>query len=423
MARTATDPIEWQRVSAASVRSLLGPRPAPCLSLYLPTHRNVPDSAVDQPRYRHLVEALELALARDHSRPEVERLLAPFRGLAADRRFWEHTHDGLVVLAADGQARGFVLERPVKPLVVVAERFHVLPLVRMAAAIERWTVLALTSREAVVYEAEAWHDVAGGPAARDVTIGRLEPLPLRAAAPQDRLSREDVIDAEIREPHRVYLGKGPSGRAAPQVVRGGTGSKQDDVDKDTEIFLRHVDAEVMAEVSRPTGLPLVLVAAGPLAATFRRISRNPRLIAEHVPRDPHLFSPADLADLVAPLLAALRARRIESTCARLAQARGRGELVADLAEIGRAAVAGRVATLYVEAERFEPGRFDRETGSLERRGGEPADLSLAGGEPAARVEDLLGCLAEAVLERGGEVESLAATAMPVPSGAAAVCRS
>jgi len=283
----------------------------------------------------------------------------------------------------------------------------------------------LTSREATVYEADAWHDVAGGPAARDVTVGRLDPLPLglnAAGAARETLCRGDVVDEEVREPHRVYLGKGPAGRAASEVIRGGTGSKQDDIDKDTEIFLAHVDAVVEAEVSRATGLPLLLVASGPLAATFRGLSQNPWLLEEHVPRDPHLLTRPELGKVVAPVLAAIHAGRIERELGRIERARPQGLFLTGLAALGQAAVAGRIATLLLEADRSQPGSLDRETGRIEFGGDLPGDLSLTGGQPAGRSEDLLGSLAEVVLLHGGDVVSLAQAAMPDPEGAAAICR-
>ena len=49
------------------MRHLISPQPGPCLSLYLPTHRNVPDNTVDRPAFRHLVESLEEALALSYS--------------------------------------------------------------------------------------------------------------------------------------------------------------------------------------------------------------------------------------------------------------------------------------------------------------------------------------------------------------------
>ena len=43
------NPASIAPVSLETVRSLLEPQPAPCLSLYMPTHRTVPDNLVDQP--------------------------------------------------------------------------------------------------------------------------------------------------------------------------------------------------------------------------------------------------------------------------------------------------------------------------------------------------------------------------------------
>ncbi len=418
--------IDFEPLSPESLRPLLAAPPAhPCLSLYLPTHRRVPDNTVDRPAYEHLIEAFELALGLSHSRDETERLLHPFRVLAGDHHFWEHTRDGLAVLAADGRARGFLLQQPVKPLALVTGRFHLLPLVRIVSSLERFTILALSSREAAVYEATAWHDVRGGPAAHDVTVGPLDPLPLErptAAEPAEPLARGEVVDEVVREPHRVYRETGPSGRAETRVIHGGAGSKQDDIDKDTEIFLQHVDAVVDGKASRPTGLPLLLVAAAPLAATFRGLSKNPLLLEDYVPLDPHLLSLEQLATAVAPVFAAARARWIERELRTFHQARDRGLAAESLTEIGVAAVAGRIATLLLEAERFIAGRFDRQSGELTSDGEAPPDVSRAGNQPAGRTEDILGGLAETVLLHGGQIVSLTRTAMPCPTGAAAVYR-
>jgi hypothetical protein len=420
-----TAAIEFEPLSRESLRPLLEPHEPPCLSLYLPTHRNVPSNTVDRPAYRHLLEAFELALGLSHARAEIERLLHPFRVLEADRRFWEHTREGLALFAAAGAARGFLLQRPVEPLALVTPRYHLSPLVRLVASLERFTILTLSSRAAAAYEATAWPDVAASRAARDVAVGPLDPLPLReggAAEAAAAFTRDLVVEAEIHEPHRVHVGTGPRGRAAVRVVHGGAGAKQDDIDDDTESFLRQVDAVVEARVSRPTGLPLVLVAAAPLAATFRGLSHNPLLLEEHVPLDPHLMAAEELAAAVAPVFAVAHARRIAEELAAYQQARDRGLVAEDLTTIGTAAVAGRIATLLVESDRFVPGTVDAVTGRIVFRGEPPGDLSRSGDRPAATTQDVLGLLAEAVLLHGGRIVSLAAMAMPGPSPAAAMLR-
>src|SRR5690606_29112912 len=65
---------------------------------------------------------------------------------------------------------------------------------------------------------------------------------------------------------------------------------------------------------------------------------------------------------------------------------------ADFAEIARAAVAGRISTLLIEADRLIPGRFDSETGAIEFA---PLD------DPG--VDDLLDDLGEHTVKTGGEV--------------------
>ena len=414
---SAGNPVAVEPVSLETIRPLLAPPEPPCLSLYQPTHRNVPDNTVDRPAFRHLVEALEMALSMTHSRNAIERQLQPFHLLADDRHFWQHTRDGLAVLAADGLAHVFHLPRSVKPLALVTRRFHTMPLVRIASAIDRFHVLALTSREAHVYEG-----LHAGPGS---TVGRLDPVPL--ASPGEtggngEIARTDAVDAETFQPHRVYRGMGPSGLGYGSVVHGGFGSKQDDIDADTEIFCRHVDEIVHERVSRRADLPLVLVALPRLAAVFRGLSKNRMLLEEFVPHDPKLLTADEMALLVATIFDAARNRRIDHMVRTFEQARDRDLAAGDLADIGRAAVAGRVATLLIEADRFEVGRFDRTTGAIEADGEPPSDLSRRGDEPAVRSEDLFGTLAETVLLHGGGIMAIDRNAMPTESGVAAVYR-
>lgn len=419
MAASTAERLVVEAVSAAAVRSLLEPHAAPCLSLYLPTHRRVPHNRVDRPAYRHLVEALESALGMTQPRDRTESLLQPFRLLADDTAFWEHTRDGLAVLGSAGRARVFLLQRPVPPLAVVTKRFHTMPLLRAVTAQERFHVLALTSRTARLHEGTIWHDPRGG------TVERLDPvalIPLAGAEPTMDLSRADVIDEEILQPHRVQRGMGPAGLGASGVVHGGAGAKRDDIDADTEIFLRHVDACVQEQASRPTELPLLLVAAARLAATFRGLSRNDRLLDEHVAVDPHLLTADALAAAVAPVFARSRAALVARELRAFEQARDRGLAAGDLAEIARAAVAGRVAVLLVEADRFETGLFDRETGAIEFAGTVAVDLSRTGDRPAVQAEDLFGSLAETVLVHGGTILALSRIDMPTESGVAAIYR-
>jgi hypothetical protein len=94
----------------------------------------------------------------------------------------------------------------------------------------------------------------------------------------------------------------------------------------------------------------------------------------------------------------------------------------DLSDIARAAVAGRVATLLIEKDRFETGSLDPASGAIARDGEVPADLSRSGDQPAIRTTDLFGSVAETVLLHGGGVVAVDRKAMPTESGVAAIYR-
>ena len=401
-------------LSLAAVRDLLLPQSAPCLTLSLPTHRNVPENRVDLLSYTHLVDSLDMALSLAHPRAEIERLLRPYHQLGTDRTFWEHTRAGLIVFAADGWGRAFVLPQPVTPLAMVGTRFYTLPLLRQAAAIDRFHILTLTSREAHVYESR----VIAGAVDRLEPID-LEPVPLRGVADlaAQPLQRSSVIDEELLQPHRMRRLMNAAG-----AIHGGFRGKQDAVTADTERFFRHVDAVIQERVSGPGGLPLVLVAQPAVAAVFRGLSQNPLLLETFVPKDGHLLPEAGLTALVLPIVTAERDRRIDREIRLFHLARDRGLATDSPAAIAQAAVSGRIATLLVEAQRFEPGWLDRSTGAIHAEGDPPVDLSRSGNSPAIRTEDLLGAIAETVLLHGGEIVSLEATRMPSETGLAAIYR-
>ena len=71
------------------------------------------------------------------------------------------------------------------------------------------------------------------------------------------------------------------------------------------------------------------------------------LLADYVPHDPALFSADDLATRVMPIFDAARQRRIAHAVRLFEQAHDRGLAATDLADVARAAVAGKVATLLI----------------------------------------------------------------------------
>ena len=84
---------------------------------------------------------------------------------------------------------------------------------------------------------------------------------------------------------------------------------------------------------------------------------------------------------------------------------------ANLPDIAAAAIAGRVATILIEADRAVPGRIEEDSGGV-----------AFGSLDRPHMDDVLDDLGELVLRMGGEVVVVPVDRMPVDTGAAAIYR-
>lgn len=378
-----------QSLTQDTIRALVGAHEPPCISIYQPTHRSFPDNQQDPIRFKNLIKAVEESLRSKYPSREARPLIEPLRKLADDAEFWNHALDGLAVLGSADGLRIYQLQRPVEELAVVADSFHIKPLLRVVQSADRYQVLCVTRHEAKVYEGNRYAldpvDADGFPA----TI-------------------QDALGDELTEPRGAVVSSSQGGGAA---IHFGGGSKKDEVGKDEDRYFRAVDREVIARFSKPSGLPLVLAALGEHQPVFRAVSHNPALIANGVDKDPGSMSGEQLRDAaweaVEPRYLERLARLSDEFQAAFAHRKGTG----DLADAARAAIEGRIGTLLIEADRESPGRIDPATGAIQTDALENPE-----------VDDLLDDLAEIVLRSGGDVVIVPADRMPTKSGLAATYR-
>ena len=378
-----------RQFTATRVNELLAEHEPPCVSLYQPTHRSHPDNQQDPIRYRKLLQEMEVSLRKTYPAKKIDVLLAKFEALARDEDFWRHRTDALAILASADKFEVFELQRPVAELLVVADSFHLKPLLRIVQSADRYQILCLNREEARLYEGN-----------RDA----LDPVNLGTMAS----TMGAVLGEEVTPSHQTVSSHG-GGVGAP-AMRHGQGSKKDEVDGDRDRFFRAIDRDVLEQHSRPSGLPLMLVALAEHHAPFRAVSHNPYLMAEGLTTHPDALS---LEQLRVQAWAKVEPRYLD----RLAKlvdayqvARSRQLGSDDIKEVAAAAVAGRIAVLLVEAGRQEPGRIEPD-GSIR-----PGDLV----DPTT--DDLLDDLAELTLRGKGEVVVVPAERMPGDTGLTASYR-
>ena len=355
-----------KQFSSDQIAALVAPQQAPCISLYMPTHRSHPERDGDPIRYRNMVGQLRESLAQKYNKREFEPLMAPFEALSEDYDFWNNRTEGLAILSAGGNFQVIDLLRPVKELLVVAESFHIKPLLRILQSADRFQVLCVGLHGGRLLE--------GNRDALDwVNVSSEIKAPMKHDS--DRQSHKDIGAADLHA------------------------------------FLRPIDAAVREQHSKPTGLPLLLVALPEHQHAFREISKNEWLVADGIAQSPEELDVEQIRQRAWALFEPVYLKRLEALTGAFLQVRFTATGADLLDDVGAAAVTGRVATLLIEADREIPGRIDPATGRA-------MPDALCNPE----VDDMIDDIAEAVLRARGEVVVVPAERMPVSTGVAAILR-
>jgi len=364
----------------------------PCLSLYQPTHRRHPQNQQDPIRFRNLVKALEESLLRKYPTREVQPLLEPFLALADDRDFWNNTLDGLAVLAAKGLFRVYRLQRPVSELVVAADGFHTKPLLRVLQSADRYHVLGLSRQEIKLFTGNR------------NALDEIEPA---QGVPR---TITEALGGELTEPHHTVASYGGAG-GSQSPMHHGHGGKESEVGVDTERFFRAVDRGILEHHSRPSALPLILATLPEHRQLFHQVSHNPFLVDEGIDIRPDALSSDELRTRAWQVVEPHYQARLASLAEEFGTAMSKNLGHDELARVAKAAVAGRVATLLIDADREIPGRIDPATGDIEHD-----DLA----DP--EVDDVLDDLAVLALKLGAQVWIVPTERMPTETGIAAIFR-
>ena len=355
----------------------------PFISIYQPTHRNKPESSQDSIRYKNLVQKIEKTLKVDHKEADIDAILKPLNDIAADNLFWNKSKEGLAVLANQDKCLVYRLSQTVNERAIVADSFHIKPLIRVFQSSDRYHVLALTRTSFKLYEGNRY-------GFEKIKIDEDTPTTL-----------DEVLGTDLTDPG---LGSGRS------PVLHGLNSKPEEVDKDTERYFRYVDKFVTEKYSNKTSLPLVLVALTEHQGTFRNLSHNKHLLEEAVKIDPESISEDKLHQAIWEVLEPLYVEKTKVLVDRFENSRAKSLGSDDIVEIARASTENKIQTLLLEAGRIVKGSVTEDGKLVEE--GQTDDTN----------EDALDDIAESVFRNSGEVIVLPKERMPSTTGAAAIYR-
>ena len=410
---------------------LLQAAEGPKVSIYFPTHRSGPETVTDASKLAKALDEAKEKLAGGAeplmSRNRADRMLAHARAAVEQDSFWQHQADGLACFIAKGEGQGedgdgnggdgadrtrFVrLDGPTPTVTVVADTFHLRPLLLAAARDGAFHLLTITRDNVSLFQGNADGLTEIEP---DGMITGIEDVTWKTDYEASTGFHPDGQGGGM--PGDGFdAGRGGGGAdGAPRYHALGT-SPEDYDDVEFEKFLQGVAKAVEGELAG-TGSPLIVIADPRTVGWFKKALDYPHLVGD-VQKNPQDYDLKGLHDaaweLVRPHLNKDRDEGLERLEGRLAS--GDEPATNEIGTLVRAAVEGRVDTLFLarhaDGEARLWGTYDPQTREIA-----PAD------GPKEGAQDLVNLAAVETMRNGGNVEVMPEGKVQALGEAAAILR-
>ena len=371
------------QLSKEELRELSSPCGQHCISLYMPTNRAPVEGRQDLIRFKNLAREVEERLIRGGLRlPEVKEYLVPLLKLTGDLGFWQYRGDGLALFYSRDKLRHFRLPMRFEELAVVANRFHLKPLIPLFTEDAGFYILALSQNEIRLIQGNRYS--AWEVELKDVPASLTEAL------------RYDEPERQFQFHSKTSAGAG--GRRHAVFFAHGVGL--DDSKDDIRRYLQQIDKGIK-EVLRQNRVPLMLAGVDYLASIYREVNSYSNLLGEGIIGNPELLSPEELHTRAWNLIKPRFRKAREDVLSQYMQLAGTGRTSQEIAEIVPATAKGRVEKLMVALGVQVWGSFSPDRGTVELHG-----------EPAAGSVDLLDLAAIQALKNGGLVYTVEPESLP-----------
>src|SRR3954468_12438591 len=134
---------------------LLAEHQSPCVSIYQPMQRANPPAAENPRWFRDMIDAARQSMRGRYDEGTLGPMTQKIESIAS-RDFFEGDRDAVAIFASPDHLKVVDLLQPVDPLVVVADSFHIKPLIRIMQMADRFQVLCLERKSVRMFEGNRW---------------------------------------------------------------------------------------------------------------------------------------------------------------------------------------------------------------------------------------------------------------------------
>ncbi len=371
--------------SKAELNDLITRSGAGCISIFLPTGHTGREVKKGPIALKNMLQAAEKRLrAAGRRAPEAAAQLKPARALLRRSSFWRRQRDGLALFLAPGYENHYRVPLRLRKLLVVADRFHLKPLLPLLAGDGPFYVLALSQKESRLLQGTRH------------SLAPLEPDSLPPALLAALKEAGDVRPTQAHRNGRTPILPGDGAETAWTLRR-----------------FKKIDRGVRSLLGSGGAPPLMLAGVEHLQAVYREASAYPHVLDVGLGGSTDRLKAETLHRRAWRVIQPYYREAQRTAAARYRRLAGGGsrKATAVLRRILAAAFAGRVDVLFVAVDEQRWGRFDRARQSVEVRD-----------RPDAGDQDLLDLAAVQAHLNGGVVYAVRREHVPGRTALAAVLR-
>jgi hypothetical protein len=350
---------------------------APCISIYVPTSPVTDRKDKNRILYKDQAQKVMAALEnRGTDKRLMEHLMSHLESVGVNDDFWINQQYGLAVLLSPERFMVRRLMRSPDAMGIVADEFHLRPLLRETRNWMRYRVLCVSLHDVALYDCD-----------RELVT----PVSLHPHVPR---SMAQALGQTENAPDRKDI------------------ERMGDDSKDIRQYFQRIDQAIREHHNGGIDRPLILATVAEHQGLFREVSRHPDLLPEGLECEPFQEIEQDrLGEATWRIAESALATRVDAWVERYRTLEADGEGVTELEAVARAAAMGQVETVLIDENTRVEGRLDTEDGTV--RYGETGDGAN---------DDVLDAVAQLVLHHGGSVRFLPADRMPDGATAAALLR-
>jgi len=363
-----------------------------CVSIFIPAFEKGAETGQNQIRFKNALNVAEKALKEMGNKElSIKEYLIPARKLLKDSVFWQNQAGGLAAFMAEHYFRTFRLPIQFKELTVVADRFHLKPLLSLSMGDSTFYLLALSQNSARLFKGNRLY-------IEEIVIPNMP-----------HGISEALLYEESEKQLQFHSGASGSSRIRPAIFHGHGIGNDDKKDKILR-YCREVHKAVQDNLRKKKS-PLILACVEYLLPLYREVNTYEHLMDQYLNGNPDHMNAYDLHGPAWSIMEKYLRKDIEKALKEFEKLKQTAQASEDLKMIVQSAAQGKVKTLLIPKGIQTWGIFNKTDNSVEIHSQRmPGD------------RDLLDLAAIESITKGGSAHMLNPREMPGNAQAAAIFR-